>query len=189
MHNTKKEWYFLLTVLFIGIFIFYKTVLSATSGNVHITLTQQKGSIANLDTPRKQRSQEKFFLKDINFPNDNILRHSQFGKIDYKSNFFLDADTVLEVLKAGDYTFYINSDDGFRLKLNDKVICQFPNNRAMEMTACSTKLEEKTYNLHLSYFQGGGPLGLQVYYHHNADNKRYLVGNNSKYIIFKAPKS
>jgi hypothetical protein len=188
MQNTKKEWYFLLTVSLIGVFIFYKIVLSGTSGNVHITLTQQKGSIKNIDTPRKKQKQERFFLKDINFPNDTVLRHSQFGKIDYRSNFFLDADTVLEVLQKGRYTFYIKSDDGFRLTLDKKVICQFPNNRAMKISTCTAQLQEKKYHFHLSYFQGGGPLGLQAYYRHNSDEKRYLIGDNSSYIIFKAPK-
>ena len=56
------------------------------------------------------------------------------------------------------------------------------------MTICTATLKEKPYNFHLSYFQGGGPLGLQVYYKYDTIGTRYFIGNNSEYIIFKAPK-
>jgi len=113
----KKEWIFLGIVIMVGVFILTKTIrFQGGDGNIKVVVTQQKGSISNLDTPRKVSSKKTFRVTTVNFPQTRMLKHKDLGETGYSSNFFIDAFGVMEVKSEGAYEFIISSDDGFRLK-------------------------------------------------------------------------
>jgi len=185
----KKEWVFLGIVMFIGLLILMKTVrFENRSDHIKLTVTQQKGAISTLDTLRKVSSKKIFHVSSINFPQKRMLEHKDLGKMGYSSNFFIDATTKMSVVSKGKYRFTVRSDDGFRLKIDDKVLCEYPGHRPMTTNTCTIHLSQKDHIFQLSYWQGGGPLGLSVKYHKIGTSKHHFVGDDSKNITFKESK-
>ena len=86
----KKEWIFLGIVIMIGVFILTKTIrFQGGDGNIKVIVTQQKGSISNIDTPRKVASKKTFHVTTVNFPQTRMLKHKDLGETGYSSNFFI----------------------------------------------------------------------------------------------------
>lgn len=184
--SRKKEVYFLLFVLLVGIFLLVKTVrFSWNDGAVTMKITQNRGAIATLDTPRKPLSTQKMNVKKIYFPQGRMLETPQYGKLGFSNNFFLDFRTYAQIKKKGIYLFDIRSDDGFRLKINGKTICAHPSNRPMRSTVCKVKLEPGRVGIALSYFQGGGPLGLEARVQGPGDKRSRFIGENTGNIVYE----
>ncbi|RLA72629.1 MAG: hypothetical protein DRG24_02385 [Epsilonproteobacteria bacterium] len=185
----KKEWVFLGIVIMIGVFILTKTIrFQGGDGNIKVIVTQQKGSISNIDTPRKVASKKTFHVTTVNFPQTRMLKHKDLGETGYSSNFFIDASVKMEVKSEGAYEFIVSSDDGFRLKIDNKVMCEHPGNRPMAANSCQVHLSKKSHLFELSYWQGGGPLGLIVKYKKMDTSQLRYVGEDSKEITFKESK-
>ena len=182
----KKEWIFLGIVMFIGLLILINTVhFEGGSGHIKITVTQQKGAISDIDTPRKVSSKKTFHVRNINFPQKRMLEHKDLGQMGYSTNFFIDATTKMSVASEGNYHFHVRSDDGFRLKIDGKMICEYRGHRPMTTNSCKVHLSKKEHKFSLAYWQGGGPLGLNVKYQKVGMSKKYFVGDDSKDITFK----
>ena len=183
----KREWAFLLFVAFLGIFLLVKTVrLSFDEGQIRLTISQQNGAIASIETARNVSSKKVLMLQTIDFPETRILQNKQYGKLGYSQNFFLDAEVDMVVKSAGKYRFTVRSDDGFRLLIDAKSVCQHPGDRPMQGTECVVPLSNGNHRFSLSYFQGGGPMGLQVTYQKIGEKASYFVGENSDDLRFKA---
>lgn len=185
----KKEWVFLGIIILIGVFVLTKTIrLQSGEGNIKVVITQQKDGISNIDTPRSISSKKTFHVTTINFPQTRVLKHKDLGETGYSSNFFIDASVVMEVKSEGDYEFMVSSDDGFRLKIDNKAMCEHPGDRPMAATSCRVHLSKRNHLFALSYWQGGGPLGLIVKYKKIGTSRQYYVGDDSKEIRFKESK-
>ena len=184
MNIFTKSHIFLYLVLFIAVFVLYKTVSLPYSGNIKITISKQKGAISTIDTIRNITNKHSINIKYLVFENSNSLRHKHFGNLGFSENFFIDANVEMDVLKSADYDFEVKSDDGFRLKIDNKIVCQFLKNRPYRKTKCSIRLLKGLHSFYIEYFQGGGPLGLHVRYGVKGEKLQDL-GENSKYIIFK----
>lgn len=182
----RKVWAFLALTGLIALFLAFKTVrVGFDEGVVRLTLLQQKGAIASLDTPRDAASTKSLMLRKIDFPEGRILRNGQYGKMGYSQNFFMDARVEMVVKKAGNYRFDVRSDDGFRLLVDAKTVCQHPGDRPMQNTVCLLPLTRGRHHLALSYFQGAGPMGLQVTYRKAGENTGRYVGENSDDLLFE----
>ena len=186
-NKIKAEYYFLIFTLLIGIFLIFKMFAFPTNGVLHVTISQNKKGLSVLDTKRDISSTKIIRVDTVNFLQGRMLEHPQIGKLGSSTNFFMDIKTQMSVDKKGSYQFDITSDDGFRMKLNDKIVCEHPGNRPMQTTTCKVLLEAERYQFNLSYFQGGGPMGLKAS-NQVQGKKRYLIGVNSKEISFKAIK-
>ncbi len=185
----KKEWIFLGIVIMVGVFILTKTIrFQGGEGNIKVIVSQQKGSISHIDTPRNISSKKIFHVSTIDFPETSMLKHKDLGETGYSSNFFIDAFSVMEVKSEGAYLFMVGSDDGFRLKIDNKVMCEHPGNRPMGTNRCKVHLSKKDHTFELAYWQGGGPLGLSVKYGKLGASQLYYVGEDSDEIIFKESK-
>ena len=125
-------------------------------------------------------------VPSVDFPQSSALYHKDMGALGFGSNFFMNLTSTMNVKEGGHYRFIITSDDGFVLKIDNKKVCEFMRNRAFEPSVCSVNLKEGSHIFNLSYFQGGGPLGLKAEYVNRG--KHFLVGESSKFITFEAKK-
>lgn len=181
----KEEYYFLFFTLTIGLLLFFKMVTFPSNGVLDVTISQNKTGISVLDVKRDISSTKKIRVDTLNFSQGRMLKHSQIGKLGNSKNFFMDIKTKMKVSQKSICQFHITSDDGFRMQLNDKTVCEHPGNRPMKLTTCKISLEKGVYKFKLSYFQGGGPMGLKANYQILGE-KSHFIGVDSKYISFKA---
>ncbi len=185
----KREWAFFLLVVAIGVFVLYKGIrISWNSGQIDATIVQQRGGIATVDTPRKPLNTMHIKLERLAFDRGRMLKNAQYGKLGFTTNIFVDATTKMRVDKAGEYRFIVYSDDGFRLAIDGKTRCEHPGDRPYRATTCRVNLDEGTHTFTLHYFQGGGPMGLKVYYLSPGASKRRVVGEDSASITFERPR-
>jgi len=180
----SKSHIFLYSVVLIAVFVLSKTISLPYDGVIKIQISKQKGSIVTIDTPRNISNNQRISVDRLYFPQSRLLTQKRYGNLGFSENFFIDAVTDMKVLQSQEYHFNVLSDDGFRLKIDNKVICEHPENRPFSKTACSVKLTPGMHPFDLSYFQGGGPLGLHVTYGVQG-HKMHDVGKNSEFIVFK----
>jgi hypothetical protein len=180
-----QEYYFLFFTILIALFLAFKMISFPANGTLEVTVLQNRKALSHLDVERDIQAKKKIRVDTIDFLQGRLLEHPQIGKLGNSSNFFMDINTEMQVNKKGEYHFLIYSDDGFRLKLNGDPVCEFPGNRPMQLTSCKMQLDKKIYTFNLSYFQGGGPMGLKAYYQRSGE-KRHIIGKNTDLITFKA---
>lgn len=185
MKYFNKETVLLLVVLFIGLLLVLKTVKFPTYGTVNVAIMQQKGAIKTVDTQQKLSSTKHISVDSLNFLESRILEHPNLGKLGYTSNIFLKATTEMHVETSGEYTFFVTSDDGFRLKIDGVAVCEHPGDRPMRTTVCKKILNKKSHRFELLYFQGGGPMGLHVRYKFQGESSSHFIGEASKNMSFK----
>jgi hypothetical protein len=181
----KKNSILLGLVLLLGCFVLYKTSPTTITPFIKATIAQQKTTIMTIDTPKNTASTKILYLDIISFPEDVILKHSKLGALGYASNFFIDFEATMNVSKKELYHFLIASDDGFRLFIDGKPICEFLGDRPLAKNECTVLLDKGEHLFFLSYFQGYGRLGLQAYYRPTSSNAYNFVGVSSPSLTFK----
>ncbi len=182
----STEWIFVGIVIVIGAAILVKTVrFNRYDGNVNVTIVKQKGGIPHLDTVRRAASVKTIPVRTVNFKPGRMLENDQYGKLGYSTNFFLDVNSDFRVEKAARYRFNVWSDDGFRLKIDGKTVCEHPGDRPYSRTGCTVALSKGKHRFALNYFQGGGPMGLKVTYADMSGKHAHLVGENSDLMTFE----
>ncbi|MGC8765807.1 MAG: PA14 domain-containing protein [Brevinematia bacterium] len=179
---------FLFLVGLFGVFFLSKAFLPLYFNTpIKMTITKQNGDIIDINTPVNVNFENFLRINTIDFPQGYTLRHRNFGNLGFSGNFFLRFNTKMVVKKEGYYVFYVASDDGFRLKINDKIVGEFPSNRPFSTSELLVELKKGQYYLDLLYFQGYGPCGIIVHYKPFELEKKFLLGQNSKYIKFYYP--
>ncbi len=173
--------FFTLAIL---VYLGIKTLFWPRHQPIITNIYQQKNQIFNLDTPRQIIKQQQYFFDKIYFPQGNELFHENVGHMYYKENFFINLNTLMKVSASANFLFRIRSDDGFRLKIDNKLICESISEKAISTIDCRTKLSKGDHVIALSYFQGYGSLGLTLWYQAEA-GKQYIVGENSAITSFK----
>jgi len=148
---------------------------------------KQKGNIYTLDAVRDNDYELRIMVDTLFFPKSRMLSHKCMGKLGFSENFFLDAGVDMQVLQPGKYEFAILSDDGFRMTIDDKMICEDPSTRSYKAEYCSVFLSEGSHHFDLRYFQATGPLGLRVGYRLNG-SLFHDIGKNSDEIVFEMRK-
>lgn len=183
MKYFTKSHIFLYIVVAIAIFVLYKTISLPYHGVIDIVISKQNGVIKSVDTARKIGKTHKMSVDRLYFPKARHLSHKRFGMLGFKENFFIKARVDMQVHESGVYHFMVASDDGFRLKIGDELVCEHPGNRPFQKNNCKVKLTQGKHHFDLDYFQGGGPLGLHVKYALNTQSLRD-VGEDSTSITF-----
>lgn len=81
---------------------------------------------------------------------------------------------VVEIPKAGEYTFFVKSDDGAKLYIDDQLLIDNDGTHAPEEKQGQIELTEGPHTLQLAFFQGGGGDYLTVAYRASGGQQRYL---------------
>ncbi len=182
----RREWVFLAIVVVAWLFVLNKSVdMSFVDQDIKMVISQNKSGLRTLDDPRDIVSTKELYKKRLEFFDGSILRDSEYGKLGYRSNFFIDFDVDLEILKSAEYLFRISSDDGFRLFIDGSMLCEFVTDRPVESDVCSIYLTKGTHVFRLNYFQGAGNLGLRAELKAADQDEYALVGEDSDYVEYR----
>ncbi len=181
-----QEGKFLALVLLIALFIAVKIVKLPVNSTITAEIMQNKVAITTLDDKKVISNKLRIKIPNVNFAQARELQHKDLGLLGFKTNFFINITTKATVLKEGRYAFKISSDDGFRFKIDNEVVCEHPGNRPFQSNTCIYKLDKREHTFLLTYWQGGGPMGLKATY--KLGSKEYLLGDDSSNIEFKAVK-
>ncbi len=79
-------------------------------------------------------------------------------------DFALRFSGYIKIDKAGEYTFYTNSNDGSRLYINGKLVVDNDGEHGALLRGGKITLKSGIYPIKLLYFQSGGSKQLQVFY-------------------------
>lgn len=181
----KREWALTAIVAVIALFLIVKTVhFSLGGGPVTVTISQNDGGLSTLTSKKKIISTQQIDVDKLVFPEGSMLEHSQYGKLGFVQDFFIDAQTVMVVRQTATYRFEIRSDDGFSLNIDGRRVCAFPGNRPMNTTTCNHRLSAGKHLLKLAYFQGGGPMGLEAHYRVSDETEGHFIGEKSENTMF-----
>jgi hypothetical protein len=149
-----------------------------------LVISKNRVGITDIHQARDIEMTKTVMVDRIDLADKSRFRHAKLGEIGYANDFFVDIDSPFSVKVAGDYIFYVGSDDGFVLNVDNKKLCEWTHDRPLTIDNCRVQLTEGEHQFKLSYFQGYGNAGLTMSYA-NADNgTQYLAGKNSKYIKF-----
>ena len=82
--------------------------------------------------------------------------------------------TNISIEKAGKYTFYINSNDGSRLFIDDKLLVDNDGDHGAKELSNTVELTPGMHSIRADYFQAGGAKVLSVSYESAEISKQYL---------------
>ncbi len=91
----------------------------------------------------------------------------QFGldRIDIpKYNFALQYNSFIQIDKDGKYTFYISSNDGSKLYINNKLLVDNDGEHGPKQLGSTIYLNKGRHAIRAEYFQSGGSKTLLLYY-------------------------
>jgi len=183
----RRHLFFGILIIF-SLYFIYKLVFPLYLNKpIRVTIIKNKENIVDLNTPVNVDFENFIDINTINFPENRMLFHKNFGSFGFSSNFFLNFKTKMFVKKEGLYTFFVSSDDGFRMKIDDNVVGEYIYDRPFSTTEISVYLKKGLYNVEISYFQGYGPCGIVVHYKYFESKSKHLFGKNSSYISFIYP--
>src|SRR5207237_3685179 len=77
-------------------------------------------------------------------------------------NFFARWTGLLKVEQEGLYNFYVESDDGCRLFIDQELVVDNSAGHDMEQRADRLTLSAGTHRIRFEYFQGSGPAGVNL---------------------------
>ena len=152
--------------------------------NFKFTVLQQDRKIDNIDTKFNTAYEMSYYIDTIDFKNASELIHKRLGKLNFFSDFFTLTKGDFIVNKTGYFDIKIESDDGFELKIDKKLIGKFKSDRPMKANVFRMHLTKGKHSIDLKHFQGYGFVGLKVSYKFANENKYSTFGNNNKYITF-----
>ena len=149
-----------------------------------VVISKNRAGIASINQARDIEMSKTVKIDRINLAEKSRFRHPKLGDIGYANDFFVDINAPFTVKRAGEYVFFLSSDDGFSFSVDDKKLCEFAADRPLSTDPCRVTLTEGKHTFKLVYFQGGGNAGLTMSYAFASDGKQYLAGDDSKYISF-----
>lgn len=149
-----------------------------------VVISKNRVAISNIHQPRDIEMSKTVKIDRINLAENNRFRHHKLGDIGYIDDYFADIDASFTVKKAGDYIFYLGSDDGFSFSIDGKKLCEWPQDRPYTVDSCRINLSEGEHKFKLIYFQGFGNSGLTMNYAYRLDGTQYIAGENSEYLKF-----
>jgi TPR repeat protein len=178
------------SILAIFVYLILKSLFWPMQKNITVLIQQQQGRIFNLDTSKDIIKQQTLIFDTINFRQDKTLFHNNTGNLDFENDFFMNLSTTIRVLKKSNYLFRIKSDDGFRLLIDNAVVCEHIEGREFSTSECFYPLDIEEYSLNLEYYQGYGGMGLQLSYQevNGYENSEFLVGIDSNKVTFHLSK-
>ncbi len=94
----------------------------------------------------------------------------------------------VHVPSAGTRTFGVNSDDGFRLRVNNAVVAEYPPPRGPAVTTGTYNFPAAgSYTIELTYYENGGGDIVQLFQETNAGNRSPLNGGSELTVTLDDP--
>jgi PA14 domain len=149
-----------------------------------LVISKNRVGITDIHQVRDIEMTKTVMVDRIDLADKSRFRHAKLGEIGYANDFFVDIDAPFTVKVAGDYLFYVASDDGFVFSVDDKKLCEWTHDRPLTTDTCRVRLPVGEHRFKLSYFQGYGNAGLTMSYANAENGTQYLAGKNSKFITF-----
>lgn len=149
-----------------------------------MTLSKNRSTIVDVHQARDIEVSQTVSIDRIDLADKSRFRHPKLGDLGYGNDFWADINAEFMVKKAGSYSFYVGSDDGFILSIDGRQLCEWTHDRPLTTDACTINLTEGNHKFSLVYFQGYGNAGLTMQYAFNSDGTMYFAGDNSKYLKF-----
>lgn len=182
-----KNLIFFVLIVLASIFSYIKSTPISIEKKLEVVLLKNREPIVHINQTKNIDHTKTFYIDRLYFYNGNILNHYKLGKIGgYVSDFYLIIKSKMEVKESGEYTFLIQSDDGFILKIDNQKICNYDTHRPITLNECKVNLQKGEHALEIEYYQGFGNQGLIGEYKDNK-GKIYYIGQDSKSIEFKLP--
>jgi len=127
----------------------------------------------------------------IKLPDFSKLRPVRSGKVfnisldefdDLAIAFGLVLSGEIEINEGGSYTFYLSSNDGSKLFIDDKEIIDYDGLHQSSFKNKKINLNKGRHKIKLEYFQAGGGRGLELLFESNKIEKQYIPAD---VLIFK----
>jgi len=150
----------------------------------NLVISKNRVAITDIHQPRDIEMSKTVKVDRIDLADKSRFRHAKLGDIGYSGDFFVDVESPFLVRKAGDYSFFVGSDDGFILSVDGKQLCEWTHDRPLTTDVCHVQLSEGNHSFKLVYFQGYGNAGLVMTYAFTSDGTQYFAGDDTKFIKF-----
>jgi len=92
--------------------------------------------------------------KVFNFDLNTLKNYADKFAVEFTSNIMIDSEDI--------YTFYLMSNDGSKLFIDDKLVINFDGMHGFSTKTGKIKLTKGIHKIRIEYFQAGGGLGLEV---------------------------
>lgn len=175
-------------LVFFFLLIAYRITPPSVDANLKLELSKNRNHIATIDQERSIAETRTMYVDRIDLRERNRISHPKLGPIGWNDDFFMDMTSQFSVKNAATLYFMVGSDDGFKLKIDDREICKFPGDRAYVKQRCSARLTPGEHSLELNYFQGYGHSGLTLEYSNNANGKWRFWGDDSRELTLTPAK-
>jgi len=184
-HNFQIK-YLIFIIIIINVFfmLLYFTYPIQVNKVIKMTLYKQNNKLININDKKDTQHSIITYINTIDFPENNNLTHSLLGSFNISNNFFVDYDVFINVKEKKDYTFFIQSTDGFQLFINNTKICETIDEKSITKHKCSIILDKGIYPFKLTHFQGSGSIALKMYYSLSNVFDLQFIGTNSNNLTF-----
>lgn len=147
-------------------------------------VTVNAKNIKTLDQKREVKLERTLYFPSLNFPGNKYLRHKNGEIVGFNANYFIDFSCTARVNKTGSYTFAVETDDGFRLRIDGIKLGQFLRDRPSKRSTHEVVLTKGDHLIELQYFQGHGNTAAVVEYKAAQAKEYQALGINSPNIEF-----
>lgn len=140
------------------------TSAAPAAAAVKATIVAVEGDLRHLDQPGKELFTLVQHYPTLDFPEHAYLRHRSGYPVGVQNNFLVSFEAVLTVAAAGEYELQVQSDDGFRLSIDERPVGEYLFFRAMATQNYTVRLAPGPHRVRLEYFQRHGPAGVRLLY-------------------------
>lgn len=180
----SKNSIFSALLILVAILILVRIAPVTVDPIVKLVISKNRVSIANIYQQRDIEFTREVMIDRLNLLEKSRFSHPKLGNIaTYADDFFVDVNHTITVKKTDTYRFLMGSDDGFSLRIDDKLICEHLGDRPYSVQVCMVHLTEGKHQVAMSYFQGFGNSGFTVQYA-RGDDKPVWFGEDSKHVKF-----
>jgi hypothetical protein len=182
LYDKRYQFFLFSFILFLAVSfkVFYHP---KPSGAIKFVISQNRFPIKTIYQQRNILYTYSSRIDKLDFTkNYRVLTDIHGKNYGFKYNFFIDFYTNFYLKKDTNITFIIYSDDGFVLYIDNKKVAEFIGDRPIAKNEVTLFLKKGKHTFKLSYFQGGGNLGIKAFY--KIGNEIHLVGENSSFVKF-----
>lgn len=190
--------YMAMIVLFTGVYqsytLYHKHMFSE---NIRITAEVSNERVSRFNGTRNISHTETFNVNNLEFFQSEGLLHGTLGELDYKDDFYLTAETEMEVSKDALYEFTFYVDDGYEVYIDDQYLMGYNGLKKMDENRIhgSKYLTAGRHSLRVEYFEHRIFSGLIGFYRQAGQRHIYqtrasfgkLIGDSDKFTTFHLP--
>lgn len=175
----RVDWAISLLWVSIALALWHKVRPPQVDAVLPLVYTLNGEPIRDLDQPRRPLRQFTVWVDVLDLHRDGRLQHPRLGDLGRGEQVYIDLDVTIEVEQTASYRFEVGSDDGFALAIDGQRLCAYTGDRAFTPQTCTTLLLQGQHRLQLSYFQAGGPAGLQVRFARAEETQWHWLGSSA----------